>query len=127
MLPSGSLLPAMARIAVDASSTAMIMSFSAPILLVFFVVSFGTNYLSVVGQADSLVFVPSHTLQPFAIEDAQALELLLEVGSAAQLYDVLPHAGLELHLVGADHVYLLYLLAPEEVVVDKLGKLQQVL
>ena len=127
MLPSGSLLPAMARIAVDASSTAMIMSFSAPRLFVFCVDGFGTYYLIVISQTDGPVFVPAHVLQPLTIEGAQILKLLLEFIDTAKVDDMLPDTRVQLNLVGTDNVYLLYLLASEKVVVDKHGQLQQLL
>ena len=45
---------------------------------------------------------------------------------AAQFDDMLADAWIQLYLLGADDVYLLYLFAPEEVVVDISGELQEV-
>lgn len=79
----------------------------------FFIVCFSTYYLAVISQANGPILVPAYTLQSLAVEETQTVELLLKAIDTTQFDDMLPDTRIQLYLLWVDHMYLLYLLAPE--------------
>ena len=84
----------------------------------YYFLSFGTHHLTLIGQADGLVFVPSHLGHSVPVEELQATKFVPVLVCTAKLHYMLAHTRNEFHIAGGIYIDLFNLCVPELIVVD---------